>query len=89
MAATTVDNNILPAYPVRRVLAGAETDQVQTMTSGFEIPYYDYVGVGYPTTSQEVYTFKTGGSSGTTVATITLDYSDAVTKQILTAATRT
>jgi len=89
MASTTVDNNILPAYPVRRVLAGADTDQVQTVTSGFEVPYYDYVAVTYPTTSQEVYTFKTGGVGGTTVATVTLTYSDAVTKAILTSAERT
>lgn len=89
MTATTVDNNLLPNYPVRIVTAGASTDQVQTFTSGFEIPYYDYVAVAYPTTSQEVYTFKTGGVGGTTVATITLNFSDAVTKAILTSAERT
>lgn len=38
---------------------------------------YDYFSVAYPTTTQEVYTFKTGGSGGTTVCTITLNYTDA------------
>lgn len=50
---------------------------------------YDYIGVTYPTTSSEVYTFKKGGSGGTTVSTLTLAFSDAVTKQILTSATKT
>jgi len=67
----------------------ADGSQVQVMTSGFAVQDYDYVGVAYPTTSQEVYTFKTGGSGGTTVATITLNYSDPVTKAILTSAART
>ena len=38
---------------------------------------YDYVAVTYPTSTSEVFTFKTGGSGGTTVATITLVYTDA------------
>lgn len=67
----------------------SDSSQVQVVTSGFALQDYDYVGIDYPTTSQEVYTFKTGGSGGTTVGVITLDYSDAVTKQILIAATRT
>jgi len=50
---------------------------------------YDYVGVTYPTTSSEVYTYKTGGSGGTTVSTLTLAFSDAVTKSILTSVTKT
>lgn len=49
---------------------------------------YDYVGVTYPDTSTEVYTFKTGGSGGTTVATVTLVYSDAGTKNILSSVTK-
>ena len=89
MATTDVDNNRLPSYGVETVAGSSSSSQVQVVTSGFSLPKYDYVGVTYPTTSQEVYTFKTGGSGGTTVAVITLDYSDAVTKQILTAATRT
>lgn len=35
---------------------------------------YDYISVGYPTTTQEVYTFKSGGSGGTAVATVTVNY---------------
>lgn len=38
---------------------------------------YDYVAVSYPVNTQEVYAFKTGGSGGTTVATVTVNYVDA------------
>jgi len=48
---------------------------------------YDYVGIAYPDGTTEVYTFKTGGSSGTTVATITLVYTD-VTKANLSTVTK-
>lgn len=43
---------------------------------------YDYVAVTYPLTTQEVYTFKSGGSSGTTIATITVVYTDTTKASI-------
>ena len=46
-------------------------------------PAHDYVGVTYPDTITEVYTFKTGGSSGTTVQTITLVYTDSTKANLL------
>ena len=59
-----------------------------SVTSGLNIAAYDYVGVGYPTSTSETFTFKTGGSSGTTVATVTLVYTDA-TKADLSSVTKT
>lgn len=38
---------------------------------------YDYVEATYPVAIQEVYTFKVGGAAGTTVATVTVNYSTA------------
>lgn len=38
---------------------------------------YDYVAISYPTSTTESYVFKTGGSGGTTVATVTLTYTDS------------
>lgn len=38
---------------------------------------WDYLAVTYPSATQEVYTFKTGGVGGTTVATATVDYTDS------------
>jgi hypothetical protein len=56
-------------------------------TVGMEIPAYNYIGVSYPNAVTEVYTYKTGGSGGTTVATITVVYSDS-TKEVLTSVTK-
>jgi hypothetical protein len=50
--------------------------------AGISLPEYDYFAVTYPLTTQEVYVFKTGGAGGTTVATVTLNYTDA-TKEFL------
>lgn len=37
---------------------------------------HDYVAVTYPTTTTEVFTYKLGGVSGTTVAVMTITYTD-------------
>ena len=37
---------------------------------------YDYIGVAYPDSDTEVYTYKKGGSGGTTVSTVTVNYTD-------------
>ena len=55
---------------------------------GLNLPVFDYVAVDYPTTVQEVYTYKTGGSGGTTVATVTVNYVDA-TKEFISNLTKT
>ena len=44
---------------------------------GLSLPTYDYVGINppaAPTNDDQVYTFKTGGASGTVVATLTLTF---------------
>lgn len=48
---------------------------------------YDYIGVSYPDSTTEVYTFKIGGSGGTTVSTVTVVYTDA-TKANLSSVTK-
>lgn len=50
--------------------------------AGLSIPAHDYIVATYPTSTQEVYTYKIGGSSGTIVGVITVNYTDA-TKDIL------
>lgn len=49
---------------------------------------YDYISVTYPSATQEVYVFKNGGSGGTTVSTVTLNYTDS-TKESLSNAAKT
>jgi len=48
---------------------------------------YDYIDVNLAGATTDVYTYKTGGSGGTTVATLTLTYSDA-TKAVLSSVAR-
>lgn len=48
---------------------------------------FDYIAATYPTSSSEVYTYKNGGSGGTTVATITVVYTDS-TKETLSSVTK-
>lgn len=51
-------------------LASAISQKVQ----GWDIPIHDYRGLGYTSGNLTSVTYKTGGSSGTTVATLTLGY---------------
>ena len=56
----------------------AQLTELQKMV-GFEIPAYDYISLTYVASGNgvgeiETVTYKTGGSSGTTVATLTLGY---------------
>lgn len=78
-----VDNNRLGEYTVETVEGSTPTSQVQVFTSGLSLPKYDYVAVTYPVATQEVYVFKTGGSGGTTVGIITINYVDATKADIL------
>lgn len=45
---------------------------------------YDYLSINYSTSTQEIYTFKSGGSGGTTVATLTINYTDSTKNNIST-----
>lgn len=45
---------------------------------GFEIPAYDYIALTYTGDNLTGVVYKTGGSGGTTVATLTLAYTGAV-----------
>lgn len=63
-------------------LLNPATEETLQSIAGLSIPAHDYIGVTYPITSQEVYTYKTGGASGTVVGIITVNYTDA-TKEIL------
>jgi len=62
------------------VIGPAQEDGNLASVAGFQIPAYDSIYATYPTTSQEVYTYK---KNGATVGTITVNYSDAVTKLIV------
>jgi len=65
-------------------LGGADSSSLP----GMQVPSSDYIGVAYPDSETEVYTYKTGGSGGTTVATITVVYSDS-SKTVLSSIAKT
>ncbi len=49
---------------------------------------YDYIGMNYAGATADVYTYKTGGAGGATVATLTVNYVD-LTKAVITSVVRT
>lgn len=49
---------------------------------------FDYISANYAGATSDVYTYKSGGSGGTTVATVTVVWTDA-TKAVLSTVTRT
>lgn len=57
--------------------------------NGFSIGEYDYVSMVLSAgDTTETYTFKTGGSGGTTVATVVIVYTDS-TREVLSSVTKT
>lgn len=52
---------------------GTFSDSVSTL-DGLKIPQHDYVGLSYTGSNLTGVVYKTGGSGGTTVATLTLGY---------------
>jgi hypothetical protein len=55
-------------------ITNASTNPIPTVT-GLEIPKHDYVSLTYSGSNLTGVVYKTGGSGGTTVATLTLTYS--------------
>jgi hypothetical protein len=56
--------------------------QVKGIGGAFVTEAFDYVSAAYPSATQEVYTYKLGGAGGTTVATLTLNYTDGTKANI-------
>lgn len=67
---------------------GSTLERMPLVGAGLITSSYDYVGVAYPDSTTETYTFKTGGSSGTTVNTVTVVYTTS-SKANISSVTRT
>jgi len=52
----------------------ASSGALQVQIEGLQIPAHDYIGLSYTGDNLTTVTYKTGGSGGTTVATLTLAY---------------
>jgi hypothetical protein len=85
---SSVDVTTPTLVAVNPVTNAIITEGTTIVNNSLIIKAFDYIAATYPTTSSEVYTYKTGGSGGTTVGTITVVYSDAVTKAIITSVTK-
>jgi len=57
-------------------------------TTGLLPEVFDYIGCNYAGTTADVYTYKSGGVSGITVATLTVNWTDT-TKSVLSTIVRT
>jgi hypothetical protein len=57
------------AYPVI-----ANTNGQLIISGSLDIPTHDYIGLTYTGSNISIVTYKTGGSSGTVVTTLTLAY---------------
>lgn len=62
-----------------QTLIGVTNPDLSNVADGFEIGTYDYIALTYVTSGNgvgevETVTFKSGGASGTTVATLTITY---------------
>jgi len=80
----SVQDHGLDAIRKSTVAISASEYQIRTLLNSSLVNVaYDYVSVTYPIATQEVYTFKSGGSGGTTVATVTVNYTDSTKENIL------
>lgn len=71
------------------VVVASNQGNLSVLNSDNLVPYaFDYIGATYPTSASEAYTYKTGGAGGSTVATVTVVFTDS-TKSVLTSVTRT
>jgi len=76
--------NIQTLFHRSFVFTSDEETAIRTFPStGFALNEYDYIAVTYPDTVTELYTYKTGGSGGTTVDTITVVYTDTTKEDLL------
>lgn len=73
----------------QRVVIASDQPPIKTLEQTGLVPLeYDYIAVDYPNSTTEIYSYYTGGSGGTLVATITVVYTDA-TKNAVSSVART
>jgi len=81
--ASVPSHNVTNAGTFVTQINGAALTQLQTINS-LVTAVYDYIALGYTGTNLTTVVYKTGGSGGTTVSTLTLAYTgarlDSVTK---------
>ena len=61
----------------------AQRVKITGLGSLLEGAVYDAIVATYPSATQEVYTYKNGGISGTTTAVVTVNYTDSTKNDLL------
>lgn len=83
------EDSLSPGDTRRKVTAIIDPSQyplsTKSLTGDVE---YDAIGASYPSSTVEVYSYYSGGLSGTLVATITVTY-ESSTKELITSVVRT
>lgn len=80
------NNNVDMGGAIKRSFSESD-NAVRHVNVGSLIKFdFDYYEVAYPVATQEVYTYKRGGASGTVVGTVTINYTDGTKASILNAA---
>lgn len=84
MARTDWDNSL---RDINWNIINPGTEETLQSIAGFNIPPFDYILAWYPLADTETFTYKDWGAGWTTVAVITVVYTDA-TKTVLTSVTK-
>jgi len=83
------EDPLVPGDTRRKVTATIATSQGPIKVTGPLVTVaYDAIAAAYPSVTEEVYTYFTGGLAGTLVATVTVTYTTAA-KTVLTSVVRT
>ena len=61
---------------------GIAVDVGGSISGGIGLNGYDYISVAYPSATTEVYTYRSGGASGTIVNTVVTVYTDATKNRL-------
>ena len=76
------NNNVDMGGAIKRSFSESD-NAVRHVNVGSLIKFdFDYYAVAYPLATQEVYTYKKGGASGTTVGIVTINYTDGTKANI-------
>lgn len=78
--------SLLDAHQIVKRVYEEATDSVRVkQVAGVLVnEQYDAITVTYPTSSSEAYAFRSGGVSGTVVATVTVTYTSSAKTDLLT-----
>lgn len=76
-------SNLGPGQVVKKIFdENNNAIQVKGVGGALVTEAFDYIAASFPDSVTEQYVYKIGGSSGTTVATITVVYTDSSKSQL-------